>query len=30
VRSGKFVLRDYNFEKPQLDLTSTAEAEGLP
>lgn len=25
VRSGKFVLRDYNFEKPQLDLTSTAE-----
>jgi type VI secretion system secreted protein VgrG len=26
VRSGKFVLRDYNFEKPQLDLTSTAEA----
>lgn len=26
VRSGKFVLRDFNFEKPQLDLTSTAEA----
>ena len=25
VRSGKFVLRDFNFEKPQLDLTSTAE-----
>jgi type VI secretion system secreted protein VgrG len=26
VRAGKFVLRDYNFEKPALDLTATAEA----
>ena len=23
--SGKFVLRDYNFEKPQLDMTATAQ-----
>jgi type VI secretion system secreted protein VgrG len=27
VRSGKFTLRDYNFEKPALDLTSEAEAD---
>ncbi|WP_437681533.1 type VI secretion system Vgr family protein [Sorangium sp. So ce131] len=26
VRSGKFVLRDYDFKRPQLDLTATAEA----
>jgi type VI secretion system secreted protein VgrG len=27
VVSGKFVLRDFNFEKPQLDLTSEASAD---
>jgi type VI secretion system secreted protein VgrG len=27
VCSGKFVLRDYDFERPQLDLTATAEAD---
>ena len=27
VVSGKFVLRDYDFEKPKLDLTSTAESD---
>jgi type VI secretion system secreted protein VgrG len=27
VRSGKFVLRDYNFEKPDLDLTADASAD---
>jgi type VI secretion system secreted protein VgrG len=27
VRSGKFVLRDYNFEKPKLDLETTAESD---
>lgn len=27
VRSGKYVLRDYNFEKPELDLTSDAAAD---
>lgn len=27
VRSGKFVLRDYDFLRPALDLTSTAEGE---
>jgi type VI secretion system secreted protein VgrG len=27
IRSGKYVLRDYNFEKPALDLTVTAEAD---
>ncbi|HZO16859.1 MAG TPA: type VI secretion system tip protein TssI/VgrG [Polyangiaceae bacterium] len=27
VRTGKFTLRDYNFEKPKLDLTASAEAE---
>ncbi|MFP6685055.1 MAG: type VI secretion system tip protein TssI/VgrG [Polyangiaceae bacterium] len=27
VRSGKFTLRDYNHEKPKLDMTAEAEAE---
>ncbi len=27
IRSGKFTLRDYNFEKPALDLTASAEGE---
>ncbi|MEP7119444.1 MAG: type VI secretion system tip protein TssI/VgrG [Byssovorax sp.] len=27
VRSGKYVLRDYNFEKPDLDMTSEATAD---
>lgn len=27
VRSGKFVLRDFDFKKPKLDLTADAEAE---
>ncbi len=27
VRAGKFVLRDFDFERPQLDLTSEAEAD---
>lgn len=27
VRSGKFVYRDYNFEKPALDMTAEAEAD---
>ncbi|AUX22314.1 hypothetical protein SOCEGT47_028150 [Sorangium cellulosum] len=26
VRSGKFVLRDYDFKRPKLDLTASAEA----
>ncbi|WP_437759405.1 type VI secretion system Vgr family protein [Sorangium sp. So ce1389] len=30
VRSGKFVLRDFDFERPQLDLTATAASSERP
>lgn len=29
IRSGKFVLRDHDFERPRLDLTAEAEAEAF-